>query len=269
MAATRIFLNADMSNWQAKQIITLPKEAAHHVSTVLRKKTNALIHLFNGHGQEWVGLIASTSKRATTIQLQNTVVPLNESPVHTHLGIALIRAERFDFALQKSVELGVNCITPLLTDNVSLKQTKTILAKKQTHWQRIIESACEQSGRSWMPKLLPTTAINKWFANNQNAINFILHPKKESEAGNLLFGEKNGQADHPTRALDIIKKRCSSLAEKSITITIGPEGGFTHQEIESAEAKGFTQLSFGERILRAETAPLVILSLIQAQLGDF
>jgi 16S rRNA (uracil1498-N3)-methyltransferase len=167
-----------------------------------------------------------------------------ESSLTVHFGLGISRGDRMDWAVQKSVELGANTITPLITSrcNVVLKADKE--QQKLGHWQKIAQHASEQSGRTVVPPLNPIIELDDWL-KNQPGLKIFLDPYAE-------FTLKQLQPEN-----------------NQVTLLSGPEGGFTENERELAKAAGFIPVSLGKRILRTETAALAALSAIQMLWGDF
>ena len=249
MRTTRIYVNTPLQ----LGLITLDAAAGQHLITVLRLKVGATVQLFNHQHQEYLGQISQADKKKCVVQLTQSLPILPASPLYTHLGLSLTKGDRMDFAIQKSVELGVSEITPLLTQftDVTLDAERSI--KKQTHWQKIALHACEQCGRSDIPTIHPLTPFAQWIQQPTAHTKLILHP----------LAEKSNAADktHSTVA-DLLKN------STRINIGIGPEGGFHTNEITLAVAHDFHALSLGPRILRSETAPVVVLSILQWLKGD-
>ncbi|MDX1467394.1 MAG: 16S rRNA (uracil(1498)-N(3))-methyltransferase, partial [Halomonas sp.] len=166
-----------------------------------------------------------------------------ESPLAVHLGQAISKGDRMDYAIQKAVELGVATITPLYTEHGDVRLKGERAAKKLAHWQAVAASACEQCGRATLPPVHAPMGLGEWLAARDEALRLVLHP---GTAGALE------QAEAPA----------------SVAVLIGPEGGLAEAEVEAARTSGFAPLSLGPRVLRTETAPVVALSLLQARFGD-
>ena len=185
-------------------------------------------------------LIEVTRKNVTATiktQTQNNT----ESPMQLHLVQSVAKPDKMDWVMQKAVELGVNEITPIQTKFCTLKVTD----KKLSHWEGIIISACEQSGRSIIPKLNAVITVEKFLKENKIQQGFIFHP----------------EATQPISSVKEFKPHCH--------IMIGPEGGFHDSEIKLAEKHGFHSVQIGRRILRTETAAVAALSILQSRRGDF
>lgn len=222
----------------------LEGDVAHYLGRVLRLAPGAPVRLFDGSGQEWPGVISDVSKKSVTVELQPGEPGLPESPLQVHLGQAMSRGERMDWAIQKAVELGVGEITPLSTERCEVKLQGDRADKRQAHWQQIAISACEQCGRSRVPRINAPVRLDEWLRSVTADLRLVLHHRTDMQLTNLA--------------------RPSSLA-----LLIGPEGGLTAQEIDQAEATQFRACRFGPRVLRTETAPVVALSVVQQLWGDF
>lgn len=239
MRVSRFYLDAPLSEGEQ----TLEGDLAHYVGRVLRLAPGAAVQLFNGSGQEWPGEIIEISKRSVRVRLDAPVAGLEESPLHTHLGQAMSRGERMDWAIQKAVELGVNEVTPLYTERCEVKLQGERADKRQQHWQQIAVAACEQSGRSTVPVVHAPQPLESWLGAVDAQCKLVLHHRTEEDLAAL---------DRPA----------------SVALLIGPEGGLSASEIDRAIASGFSPARFGPRVLRTETAPVVALSTVQRLWGD-
>ncbi|QJR80054.1 16S rRNA (uracil(1498)-N(3))-methyltransferase [Alteromonas pelagimontana] len=223
----------------------LSDDAAHHVATVLRLKANHPVVLFNGDGNEYSAQIISVSRRQVTVEADACLSLSKESPLFLHLGQGISKGDRMDTVLQKSVELGVTEITPLLTQHCAVKLDEKRWEKKHHQWQKIILGACEQSGRNTIPALHPVTSLSQWLASSTQASRLVLAPDAEHPLANTPY------SSHGYRLL------------------IGPEGGLSETEIHQAQECGYAATSMGPRILRTETAAIAGLSILQALHGDY
>ncbi len=223
----------------------LPAGAAAHVARVLRLVAGDALVLFDGAGQEAAATIAEIRGSSVHVNVTVPAVVDRESPLSLTLVQGVSRGERMDLVMQKATELGVARLIPVMTERSVVKLDAAQAAKRLQHWQGVVAAACEQSGRAWLPEVLPPQPLLKWLAQ----------PAKEGEQRFLL---------HPgssTRARDL-------PALRSATLLIGPEGGLAPQEREAALQSGFQDLSLGPRILRTETAALAALAALQAVAGD-
>jgi 16S rRNA (uracil1498-N3)-methyltransferase len=224
--------------------VVLDDNSAHYIRTVLRLKKDDPIIAFNGKGGEYVCKFGEVSRKTVSLKVNTWLNSSVESPLQITLGLGVSRGDRMDLSVQKAVELGVSQITPIMTERcvVQLKGEKQQL--RLQHWQKIVQHAAEQSGRTVLPELTAVTAIQNW-VGNQRGLKIFLDPYSESSLTQL-------QPDN-----------------KKVTLLTGPEGGFTDQERCIAKAAGFIPVRLGSRILRTETAAIAALVAVQTLWGDF
>lgn len=239
MRISRFYLDAPLG--QGEQV--LEGDLAHYISRVLRLGPGAPVQIFNGSGQEWPGEVLEAGKRQVRISLDAPQAGLPESPLQVHLGQAMSRGERMDWAIQKAVELGVAQITPLFSERCEVRLQGERADKRQQHWQQVAISACEQCGRSVVPTVNPPVALTDWLATLNTDLKLVLHHRTSQSLSSLT----------PPQTLGLL---------------IGPEGGLSATEISQAEGAGFHATRFGPRVLRTETAPVVALSIVQQLWGD-
>jgi 16S rRNA (uracil1498-N3)-methyltransferase len=226
--------------------VVLTAADAFHICTVLRLKTGDKIQVLDGKGTIYNLQLADVKAKLIKGKIISSEKVNTESPLIIHLGQSLIKGNKFDVVLRKSVELGVKKITPLMTERTVVKSDGN---KKIARWQKIAEESCKQSGRSSIPNV------------SETIIKLDVFFRQECEADlKLMFWELERE-----NSLKDINPEKTPL---SVSVLIGPEGGFTIEEVETARSHGFQTVSLGPRILRAETAPLVVLSLLQSKWGD-
>jgi len=251
MSNPRIYQNQPFS---IGETITLSDDAFGHTIRVLRLKNGDNLTLFNGklvngsHGDYQAELCNVTKKQAQVV-INSFAVKNNESPLNIHLGQGISRGDRMDFTLQKSVELGVNTITPLFTERCGVKLTGERLQKKIDQWQKIVVSACEQSGRCTVPTVMPAVYLDEWLMQESLSLKLNLHPKAQYSIMNL-----------PKENVVNSKQR--------VRLLIGPEGGLSDDEIKRANDASFVDVLLGPRILRTETAALTAITALQCRFGD-
>lgn len=223
--------------------IVLEPQASRHLSRALRLNIGDELIVFNTENGSFAATITGIDKKAVTVRIGQGIDDRTESPLNIHLGIALSRGDRFDWVVQKATELGVQTLSPLVTERTGVKLTGERAQKKQQHWQQIAISACEQCGRHQVPELRPITKLQDWLDNTAAQRKFVLHHRATPNA---------------------------SMEETvtSVALLIGPEGGLSETEIDAAENAAFIALQLGPRVLRTETAPLAALTLLQSRWGD-
>ena len=241
MRVSRLYVSAGLEVGQA---IELDDDSGHYVRTVLRLKKDAEIILFNGQGGEYSGTIVEASRKRVLIAIDTWADRSVESPLTITMGLAISRGDRMDLAVQKSVELGVNALTPLLTERCVVQLRGDKRQQRLAHWHKIVQHAAEQCGRTLLPKLNPVSDLNDWLGVQQG-LKIFLDPYAQSSLADM----------HPEGM--------------NVTLLSGPEGGFADHERELAKAAGFIPVKLGRRILRTETASLAALSAVQMLWGDF
>ena len=226
------------------QQLNLDEDGAAHIGKVLRMGSGEQISLFNGDGNDYLAEIVDAGKKSVTVKVLSCEANPSESPLNLHLGQVISRGDRMEFTIQKSVELGVNTITPLFSDRCGVKLNGERLEKKIQQWQKIVISACEQSGRSQVPIVRPAMELQQWCSEPTSALKLNLHPR----------------AAHGINGLD--------LSHTRVRLLIGPEGGLSAEEIAMTETYQFTDVLLGPRVLRTETASLTAITALQLRFGD-
>jgi 16S rRNA (uracil1498-N3)-methyltransferase len=229
---------------QAGGECVLEAGASHHLATVLRARTGQAVELFNGDGCAYQARITAIAKKSVTVEIDNRSDTVAESPLQIELGIAISKGDRFDFVLQKSTELGVTCITPLLTGRTEVRLDRERAERKAGHWRQIVIGACEQCGRNVVPQLNAVSKLDDWLTACDAQMKFVLHHRA---------------AGRPAT---------SAAAPQRVALLIGPEGGLAADEIAAAEQRGFIAWRIGPRVLRTETAPLAAITTLQWLWGD-
>lgn len=220
--------------------IALPPGAARQVTTVLRLRPGDAIRLFDGTGREWPATLAQAGRGEAVARLGEPGVPAREPARRVTLCVALLKGEKMEWVLQKGTELGVDAFQPLVTQRVEggAGESRTVSESRQTRWERIIVEAAEQSGRLTVPALKPPVRLAEALRTPE--------PKAfcwEDERESMLPAALDWRA--ATRA----------------RLFVGPEGGFTPEEVALARAAGARVASLGPLILRAETAAIVAATL--------
>ncbi|MRX28123.1 16S rRNA (uracil(1498)-N(3))-methyltransferase [Kangiella sp. HZ709] len=242
MRLNRIYQNQPLL---INSIVALDKSASIHLSKVLRIAIDSRIELFNGNGHRYQAEIVSIERNQVSARVLSEHSVNNESPLNIHLFQAVSRGDKMDLTVQKSVELGVKEFTPIISERCGVKLDQKRWQKKLEHWQKVIISACEQSGRDVVPVINPVLNWDEAIKKINNC--FFLDP-------------------HTNITLADIKK--PNLQQK-IQLWIGPEGGFSDSEVAEIESSGTTPVSLGPRILRTETAALATVSALNTLWGDF
>jgi 16S rRNA (uracil1498-N3)-methyltransferase len=227
--------------------VKLPDSATAHAVRVLRMVVGDTAILFNGDGHDYVCELIAVKKSEVLAKAISSEVVESESPLNITLLQGISSGDRMDYTIQKAVELGVKRIQPLATERSVVKLTKERAAKRLAHWQGVVHSACEQSGRAFVPVVEAPVSLSQWLAANEqaNTHRILLNP--------------------------VGAKRLAALAKPSdeIQLLIGAEGGLSPNEIDMASAGGFQSIILGPRILRTETAALAAIASMHTVWGDF
>lgn len=227
-------------------VAELPADQAHHLRAVLRLGPGDIVEIFDGTGANYMGRIESAGETAR-IAILEKIEPGPHPVLNLILGLALIKSERFDWALQKAAELGVSAIVPLETRFCDVRVPESRRASRAERWRRIVREAAKQCRRSTVPEVRQPI---DWTT-------FLRLPEWK-DADRILFYEKAAHTWDPKRSLD----------SRRIVLCIGPEGGWDSREVEAASAAGFRLFGLGPRVLRAETAVVAALAILQFQHGD-
>lgn len=226
-------------------VVELPDNVVRHMN-VLRVKNTEEIVLFNGNGKAYPALPEVLEKRRASVRILREEATDNESPLNITLVQAVSAAERMDFTLQKSVELGVAEIRPVISERCVVRLNGERAEKRVARWQEIVVSACEQSGRNIVPKVLPLTT----------------------------YAQALQQLPQETTKLLMSLNRAQKLGDVrpqsgKVVFMVGPEGGWTEKEEQQAFDAGFQSVTLGKRVLRTETASLAAIAAMQTLWGDF
>lgn len=226
-------------------VVELPDNVVRHLN-VLRVKNTEEIVLFNGNGKSYPALPEVLEKRRVSVRILREEATDNESPLNITLVQAVSAAERMDFTLQKSVELGVTEIRPVISERCVVRLSGERAEKRVARWQEIVVSACEQSGRNIVPKVLPLTTYAQALQ------------QLPQETTKLLMSLNRAQKLSDVR-----------LQSGKVVFMVGPEGGWTEKEEQQAFDAGFQSVTLGKRVLRTETASLAAIAAMQTLWGDF
>lgn len=243
MRQLRFYVPIELQPGESYQI---PDDKARHILQVLRLTTGAEFVLFNGDGKEYSAKITETTKKTAQVVILSVDSISRESHLNIQLIQGLSKGDRMDATIQKCVELGVNLISPVNTSRSNLKINESRIEKKHVHWLGIIHAACEQSGRNVIPELKPVSQFKATVSEYEayTGLKLILHPAE----GSTLYQLSDETQD--------------------VVLLVGPEGGFSDEELEYAQNLGFRHLSLGPRVLRTETAAMAVMAGLQAKWGD-
>lgn len=221
---------------QTGALLALPEEVARHIQ-VLRLQPGDALTLFNGQGGQYDARLAELGKRSATVELGAFVAVEAEPPYRITLAQGIAGGDKMDWLIEKAIELGASHIVPIGTARAVVRLAGERAARRQAHWQALIAAACEQCGRNRVPVVHPVEALPAWLA-------------RQARAGLVLSLRGNSARLAAVAALE------------DVTLLSGPEGGLAPAEEDAALARGWQPVHLGERVLRAETAPLAALAVL-------
>ena len=230
------------------QDLVLSGEEFHHLRHVLRLQVGDTLSLFDGIGKGFQASLVEMDRQRAVLKVGAEELPSPESPLELHLGLALAKGEKLDLMVQKGTELGVFAFHPLVTRRSDLKLDSERAESRLNRWRRVALEACKQSGRTRIPEIFPPVALSSFLERQLPAHRLLLHPDGEPASG-LLQG-------------------ALILGAASLLAAVGPEGGWSPDELQLLERGGFRGMCLGPRVLRAETAAIIAAGLLQFCVGD-
>jgi 16S rRNA (uracil1498-N3)-methyltransferase len=231
-----------------KGMLKVVGDEVKHIRRVLRLKAGDGIVVFDGVGREYEGTIVEEECSSVVIKIENTFSSKDDSPLEVTLAQSLLKGEKMDYLIQKAAELGVRRIVPFFSSRSIPSLEKLGRLKRHHRWERIAIEASKQCGRGLVPEIEPLQDYSEML---QIA---------SSDSLCLILWEREG-----VKLREILER---SKERMKIFSVIGPEGGFSREEVEEAIRVGFIPITLGNRILRAETAGLCLLSILQYERGD-
>ena len=225
----------------------LPEGAARHAQ-VRRVQPGDALRLFDGRGHEHAAQVVEMGRKAVVVRVGAACTALPELPQRVTLTLGMPANERMDTLVEKATELGVHAIQPLECERSVLRLSGERAQRKREHWQGVAVAASEQCGRAWVPEMAPVQTLAQWLQARAG-----LPPVQAGECRWLLSFSADAQ---PPGA----RLRSMDTSPMALQVLSGPEGGLSPAEEEAARAAGFQPVSLGPRVLRADTAPLVLLA---------
>lgn len=227
--------------------VVLGGEQARHIHKVLRLTAGHSIVLFNGDGHDYSADLTTVSAKEVIASVQSKQTNPCESPLRITLYQALLKSDKMEWVLQKATELGVHAVVPVVSEFSDVKIKPERWPQKEQRWKRIIVSACTQSERASIPHLHPPQTLEQ--IDLDGALSLVLHPHPQD--GSLFAWQSMPEPP------------------KQINVLVGPEGGFSDQDIRILARKNAQCVRLGPRIMRAETAPIAMLAVLQQLYGDW
>lgn len=244
---SRFFVNPDSVDRQSG-LITITGEDVKHIGNVLRASPGDALELSDGAGVDYVVVIEHISKDGIAAKIMSEKPNSTEPPVEITLFQGLPKADKMDLIIQKCIELGVNRIVPVVTDRTVVKLDAKDAAAKTARWRRIALEAAKQCNRGIVPSVEEPVKLDKALKAAEG-FDLKLLPYEQESHGSL-------------------RRHLQQYTAKRIAVFIGPEGGFSAEEVEKAVRGGFQSVTLGPRILRTETAGMAVISIIMYEIGD-
>jgi 16S rRNA (uracil1498-N3)-methyltransferase len=226
--------------------ITLDPDESHHLTRVLRLAPGAPAFAFDGEGNESECEVARVGKGAAELRVVARLGGEVESPLELTLGQALVKGDKFDWVVQKAVELGVTRVVPLAAEHSEIRKAAG-RELRLPRWRRVALEATKQCGRRRLVEITEAESFEKFCATREVDLRVIL-------------SERGGRG---LRELAAARENVISVA-----LAVAPEGGWSDEELRTAEAHGLTPVFLGPRTLRTETAAIAAVALIQHLFGD-
>lgn len=241
----------DPANIRNEEVL-LEGDDFKHLKLVLRLRPQDTIHVFDGSGTEYVATISSINESNALAKIQSLYKSDTEPKVRVTLFQGVPKGDKMDLIIQKTTELGVYRIVPVITDRTVVKINEKDKAKKTTRWSKIAKEAAKQCQRAYVPEIFQPVNFGE-----------ISEYIRGFDASVLLYENES------KKCLKEVLKCYTINKIEDISIIVGPEGGFTDQEIESYRKwGGYDTAGLGRRILRTETASIAALSIILYELGE-
>ncbi|MCR5176684.1 MAG: 16S rRNA (uracil(1498)-N(3))-methyltransferase [Anaerovibrio sp.] len=232
-----------------KTNIVITGADAHHLSHVMRSRPGDHIVVADDAGKVGEYVMTAFSSDSVTLELVQLIEENTESPVEIILAQCLPKGDKLELITQKATELGINGIAPLTSDNCVVRYDAKKAVARQEKWQKIANEAAKQCGRQCIPEVMAITPLKSWLQGiMEQDIEVLMCYENEEQIG--------------------IKELLAHSTKKKFAVIIGPEGGFSLDEVAYAKELGIPSVSLGNRILRAETAAISAMTILQYEKGD-
>lgn len=247
MAKRRFFYNPAE---KAGEVVTLDDEESRHIRTVLRLAEGEEIEIFDGSGSLYTAVLCAVKKKVTA-RITGSITVSEQNNCSLWLGQAVLKGSKVDELIPKCNELGVDIFAPFESSRCQGRLGEQRANKKRERWQRMVDSSCKQCGRIRRMEVEDVVSLQQLIDR--------LGPCAEEEL-RLLFWEAEQQAS--------LAQAIEAKKYQTVRILLGPEGGFGEEEVELAAQAGWLSVSLGKRVLRAETATVTAVSLVQYLVGN-
>jgi len=249
MTRRRFFAPPEAFDFQTRHVL-LATDEAKHLREVLRLKIGDRVQVFDGMGREYSAVIEKALRDFAVLEIAEEIEPASpESPLELTLALALLKGDKFDLVVQKATELGVKSLLPVITRFADVRiRDDSDASKRVARWQRIALEAAKQCGRAAVPLINPPMESETVIADGLN-----------NDGLRVMFAERGGA---------LLSQLPTKISSQSVTALVGSEGGWADEEIEHARNSGWHLVTLRGRILRAETAAITAVALLQHLYGD-
>lgn len=233
----------------ADRVVSLPPADAHHLGRVLRASIGDEIRVFDGRGREWMGRLAALDRASAVVEIVTEIAPVAEPPVRVTLAIGLLKGDQMDTVVRDATMLGAVSLVPMLTAHVAVPERALRSGAAIIRWRRVAAASAKQCGRAVVAEV---GAVTPFAA--------VLH---------LAAGAATFMCVEPRLTVRDLRIGDDSALQPpgSALVLVGPEGGWSEEELDQARAAGVTFVHLGPRTLRAETVPTVVLSALWTRWG--
>jgi 16S rRNA (uracil1498-N3)-methyltransferase len=245
----RYFLRPDQFQGQ---IVTIEGDDAHHLQRVMRAELGDEVICSNGADREALVRLTSLDKGTVTGQAVQELMMAAEPAAQVWIAQSLPKGDKMEIVIQKGTEIGAARFLPFLSERTVVQYDAKKEAKRTERWQKIAKEAAEQAHRNRVPDI---DAVLTWKQ--------LLKQAEQVDAAWICYEKEDGK-----QLRTAIQDALADEKKTTFLFAVGPEGGFTEQEIQQAEAAGFISVSLGKRILRTETAGMVGLTCLLYELGE-
>jgi 16S rRNA (uracil1498-N3)-methyltransferase len=239
--------------------VTLSSSESHHLTHVLRLKAGDEVFVFDGRGFEYRCTVTHCDGKHSRLETSAALTNHVESPLKVTLAQALAKGEKFDFIIQKATELGAASIVPLVTDRSEVRLKGERSSRRRERWERVSLEAVKQCGRRTLVKITDPIGLRQFLDTSFWRADRLTQPAGKQNTP-IVFAESGGKP--------AVEELDAAVSKREVTALVGPEGGWSENEMALFRERQYRVVTLGPRILRTETAAVVALAVLQHALGD-